>query len=206
MEIPIIPNLIYWAIPIFLVSVIFEGIIIYKKRPLNYNIKDTLASLSMGIGNILVEELALGALTSMTGGAAAPALGASVATIPSKLKNLFSLTRFGSASKNLIKNLDNVEKAKDFWGRTQAGRDFIGDIFLPNTTAAVKNSRTAANTADNAMNMAKSRPMAIELYSDFRDLNFAVAEAKLELVSSTSFSLLFISFTNVKNVVAIIYP
>ncbi len=132
------------------------------------------------IGNILVEELALGALTSVTGGAAAPALAASTATIPSKLKNLFSLTRFGSASKNLVKNLDDVNKAKDFWGRTQAGRDFIGDIFLPNTTAAVRNSRTAANTADNAMNMAKSRPLAIDLYSDFRDLNFAVAEAKLE--------------------------
>ena len=55
MEIPIIPNLIYWAIPFFLVSVIFEGIIIQRKRPLNYNIKDTLASLSMGIGNILMD-------------------------------------------------------------------------------------------------------------------------------------------------------
>ena len=55
MEIPIIPNLIYWAIPFFLVSVIFEGIVIHRKRPLHYNIKDTLASLSMGIGNILVD-------------------------------------------------------------------------------------------------------------------------------------------------------
>ena len=55
MQIPIIPNLIYWAIPVFLVSVILEGIIIQRKRPLNYNIKDTLASLSMGIGNIIVD-------------------------------------------------------------------------------------------------------------------------------------------------------
>ena len=55
MEIPLIPNLIYYAIPFFLVSVIFEGIIIRRKRPLNYNIKDTFASLSMGIGNILID-------------------------------------------------------------------------------------------------------------------------------------------------------
>ena len=55
MEIPHIPNLIYYAIPFFLVSVIFEGIIIHRKRPSNYNIKDTLASLSMGIGNIIID-------------------------------------------------------------------------------------------------------------------------------------------------------
>ena len=55
MEIPYIPNLIYWAIPFFLVTVIFEGFIIHRKRPLNYNIKDTFASLSMGIGNIIID-------------------------------------------------------------------------------------------------------------------------------------------------------
>lgn len=53
MEIPHIPNLVYYAIPLFIVSVIYEGIIIHKKRPVSYNIKDTLASLAMGIGNII---------------------------------------------------------------------------------------------------------------------------------------------------------
>ncbi len=55
MEIPHIPNIIYYAIPLFFVSVIFEGIIIYKKGPLKYNFKDTFASLAMGIGNIIID-------------------------------------------------------------------------------------------------------------------------------------------------------
>lgn len=54
MEIPQIPNLIYYAIPFFLVSVIMEAIVIRKKWPSNFNIKDTFASLTMGIGNIIV--------------------------------------------------------------------------------------------------------------------------------------------------------
>lgn len=57
MEIPHIPNLIYYAIPFFIVSVIFESIVLYKKQPKNYNIKDTFASLAMGIGNVLVNLL-----------------------------------------------------------------------------------------------------------------------------------------------------
>ncbi len=57
MEIPEIPNLILYAIPLFVATVIIEGIIIYKKKPQNYNIKDTFASLAMGIGNVLVNLL-----------------------------------------------------------------------------------------------------------------------------------------------------
>lgn len=54
MEIPEIPNLIYYAIPFFVVTVIYEGLVIYKKDKKNYNLKDTLASLSMGIGNVII--------------------------------------------------------------------------------------------------------------------------------------------------------
>ena len=57
MEIPQIPNIILYAIPFFVVTVIIEGGIIYKKNPENYNLKDTLASLSMGIGNVLIEMI-----------------------------------------------------------------------------------------------------------------------------------------------------
>ena len=57
MELPQIPNLIYYAIPFFIVTVIIEGIAIFKKNPENYNIKDTFASLSMGVGNVLVNLL-----------------------------------------------------------------------------------------------------------------------------------------------------
>jgi sterol desaturase/sphingolipid hydroxylase (fatty acid hydroxylase superfamily) len=54
MQIPTIPNLIYYAIPFFIVTVIIEGIILYKNHPKNYNLKDTFASLAMGIGNVIV--------------------------------------------------------------------------------------------------------------------------------------------------------
>lgn len=54
MEIPQIPNLIYYAIPFFIVTVIFESVVLFKKAPKNYNFKDTIASLAMGIGNVLV--------------------------------------------------------------------------------------------------------------------------------------------------------
>jgi sterol desaturase/sphingolipid hydroxylase (fatty acid hydroxylase superfamily) len=57
MDLPQIPNLIYYAIPFFIVTVIIEGIAIFKKNPEGYNIKDTFASLSMGIGNVLVNLL-----------------------------------------------------------------------------------------------------------------------------------------------------
>ncbi len=55
MEIPELPNLIYYAIPFFIVTVIFEGIVIFKKKPYNYNIKDTYASLIMGIGSVFID-------------------------------------------------------------------------------------------------------------------------------------------------------
>lgn len=57
MEIPNIPNLIYYAIPFFIVTVIIETIILIKKKSNNYNIKDTFASLSMGIGNVITNLL-----------------------------------------------------------------------------------------------------------------------------------------------------
>jgi len=57
MEIPQIPNLIYYAIPFFIVTVIFEGVVIYRNKPETYNLKDTFASLSMGIGNVIANLL-----------------------------------------------------------------------------------------------------------------------------------------------------
>jgi sterol desaturase/sphingolipid hydroxylase (fatty acid hydroxylase superfamily) len=58
MQIPEIPNLVYYAIPLFIVSVVVEGIILFKKQPKQYDIKDTLASLAMGIGNLIVGLIA----------------------------------------------------------------------------------------------------------------------------------------------------
>jgi len=53
MDVPQIPNLIYYAIPFFIVTVIFESIVISKKQPKSFHLKDTFASLAMGIGNVV---------------------------------------------------------------------------------------------------------------------------------------------------------
>lgn len=57
MQVPQIPNLIYYAIPFFIVTVIFESIVLLKKDPNNFNLKDTFSSLAMGIGNVIVNLL-----------------------------------------------------------------------------------------------------------------------------------------------------
>jgi len=53
MDVPQIPNLIYYAIPFFIVTVIFESIVISKKQPKSFHLKDTFASLALGIGNVI---------------------------------------------------------------------------------------------------------------------------------------------------------
>ncbi|MGV6845057.1 MAG: sterol desaturase family protein [Lutibacter sp.] len=53
MSIPDLPNLIYYAIPFFIISVIVESVAIYYKRNKEFNIKDSLASITMGVGNLV---------------------------------------------------------------------------------------------------------------------------------------------------------
>mgnify|MGYP000041220824 FL=1 len=58
MQIPEIPNLILYAIPFFVITIIIEGILIQKRNKKSYDFKDSLASISMGIGNVIVSFLA----------------------------------------------------------------------------------------------------------------------------------------------------
>ena len=54
MEIPNTPDLILYAIPIFATTVIIEGIIISRKKPGSYLVKDAATSLTMGLGNVAI--------------------------------------------------------------------------------------------------------------------------------------------------------
>jgi len=55
MQIPELPNLIHYAIPFFILSVIIEVIITVKIKMDDYEIKDAVTSISMGlIGNVLL--------------------------------------------------------------------------------------------------------------------------------------------------------
>lgn len=55
---PEIPNLIYFAIPFFVITLIIEIIITNKKKMNSYTLKDASASISMGLGNVFIDVFA----------------------------------------------------------------------------------------------------------------------------------------------------
>ena len=54
MEIPEIPNLIHFAIPFFVITVIVEAILTVKVKLEEYEFKDATTSIAMGLGNVFV--------------------------------------------------------------------------------------------------------------------------------------------------------
>ena len=54
MQIPEIPNLIYYAIPFFLITVIIEVILTVKVKLEDYEFKDAGTSITMGLGNVAI--------------------------------------------------------------------------------------------------------------------------------------------------------
>ena len=60
MDIPEIPNLIHYAIPVFVITILSELIIAVYIQQKKYDYKDALTSISMGIGNVAVGLLAKG--------------------------------------------------------------------------------------------------------------------------------------------------
>ena len=60
MEIPEIPNLIHYAIPVFVITILAEIIIAVYVQHQKYDYKDAITSISMGIGNVLAGILAKG--------------------------------------------------------------------------------------------------------------------------------------------------
>lgn len=60
MEIPELPNLIHYAIPFFILTVLLEVILTVKVKMEDYPHKDAITSISMGIGNVIIGLLAKG--------------------------------------------------------------------------------------------------------------------------------------------------
>ena len=56
----------------------------------------------------------------------------------------------------------------------------IGNVLTPQTFSALKNFKTAKNATQNANNLAKAKAGFGGFYRDFRSLNLALAESKLE--------------------------
>jgi sterol desaturase/sphingolipid hydroxylase (fatty acid hydroxylase superfamily) len=67
LQIPEIPNLIYFAIPFFVITLIIEIVVINKTKIASYEFKDAGASISMGLGNVFLGVFAKGiVLTALT--------------------------------------------------------------------------------------------------------------------------------------------
>ena len=54
MEVPEIPNLIHYAIPFFIVTLIIEIIVSAREKANAYETKDAITSITMGLGNVLL--------------------------------------------------------------------------------------------------------------------------------------------------------
>lgn len=60
MQIPDIPNLIHYAIPVFIVTIIVEVLLTVKVKLEDYEFKDAATSITMGLGNVFVGLLTKG--------------------------------------------------------------------------------------------------------------------------------------------------
>ena len=54
MEVPEIPNLIYYAIPFFIITLVIEIIVDVREKAGAYEVKDAATSLAMGLGNVFL--------------------------------------------------------------------------------------------------------------------------------------------------------
>ena len=60
MEIPDLPNIIHYAIPLFVITVVIELIAINKMQVKKYHGKDAITSIIMGLGNVFIGLIAKG--------------------------------------------------------------------------------------------------------------------------------------------------
>ena len=136
------------------------------------------------IGSIAVEELILAGATYLTGGGAAPVAGVRTAMNAARLakgaKNFFNISKMQTSTRALLNQLKNYDAAKSFWQAAKSGGKVVGNILTPQTYSALKNFKTAKNATQNANNLAKAKAGFGGFYRDFRSVNLALAESKLE--------------------------
>ena len=146
------------------------------------------------ISSIAMEELILFGAAALQGGlnpASDAAFGAAtvknlarLATIPGKIMDATMAGRAVNQgfkyTRSMVGQLRNAEKAKDFFTAANSGKQFAGKIFFPETTAAIRNIKTAQQGAANLSNLAKSAQKFGGFYRDVRSFNYALSESKLE--------------------------
>ena len=136
------------------------------------------------LSSIAVEELALAAVSVLTGGGAAPVAavrtGVNIGRGANAIKNFFNISRAVGTTRDIYRTLKNVEYAKDFYTAAKTGSKVLGHMFVPNTMYALKNLKTAKNATQNGVNLAKMSAGFGGFYRDLRMVNYAMAESKME--------------------------
>ena len=133
------------------------------------------------LSNIAVEELALALLEVGTGGGATPIVASRTAYNLVRLGKLtdrtMDVTKATKNSKSLLSKMNDPTNAFDFF---KAGGRWALNTITPNTYKAIKNINTTKNTAKAMSLFARNSKTAGGLYRDFRMVNLAMAESKLE--------------------------
>ena len=134
------------------------------------------------IGEVMAEELVLGALTSVTGGlasgVAASRTAGNIARIGKGFSQAFYMDRVANVAGKALTSLKNTQAARSFW---KAANTPLGKFFNPlsNTFEAVNNV-SKISKFDNLTGLAKLSKTAGGFYADVRNLNAALSEGRLE--------------------------
>lgn len=132
------------------------------------------------IGEAILEEGVAALLAPVTGGGSTFAATANIAAKIGKAFKGFDLMKDGySAVRGTLNSLNNLPNARKFWDTVHAGsKTTLGRALNPleNTFGAIGD----IGKLDNISSLAKISKTAGGFYRDVRNLNMAVAEARLE--------------------------
>jgi hypothetical protein len=128
----------------------------------------------------VLEEFALAGATALSGGALGGVQAARTGSLLSRLGKAAKLSSMGKAYKSTLKSLGNVNTARSFWKNRNVKA--VGNFLNPleNTVDAIKGIRRGAKQGENLTGLAKGFKTAGGFYRDVRNINMAVAEARLE--------------------------
>ena len=168
---------------------------------------------TMGIlSSIAVEEAALFGIAAVQGGlnpAADAALisrtGINIGRLTQAIRRFFTVSEWGSAGTKMLNKMRNIDNVKAFWQAAKSGGyatgRALGHFLGPETLYQFKKIKAAAKSGDNMTQMAKGAAYAGGLYRDFRAINLAWSESKMEagLVEMELQKSLYEEVMNLKN-------
>jgi len=127
-----------------------------------------------------LEEVALTAATYASGGLPGGVQATRTASLLSRLGKVGKIGTIGKGFKNTLQSLGNVNKARSFWknSNVKAVRDFVNPF--ENTVDAIKGINKASKQGQKLTKLAQGFKTAGGFYRDVRNVNMALAEARLE--------------------------